>query len=54
MRSQAPPPRDAGERPQDPEGEERYGPLGLERIIKEDGRALILYSRVEPPEKPRR
>jgi hypothetical protein len=53
MRSEAPPPRDPGERPQDPEGEERYGPLRLKRITKEDGRALILYSRVEPPSKPR-
>jgi hypothetical protein len=29
-----------------PPGEpERYGPLVLERIVKDDGRALIRYSR---------
>ena len=25
--------------------EERYGPLSLERVLKEDGRALILFAR---------
>jgi len=28
---------------------ERLGPLALERLSKDDGRALILYSYVEPP-----
>jgi hypothetical protein len=50
MPPQAPPPRDQGERPQDPGSEERYGPLRLKRITKQDGRALIFYSRVAPPE----
>jgi hypothetical protein len=27
---------------------EIYGPLGVERHVKEDGRALILYTRREP------
>jgi hypothetical protein len=30
-------------------GLERYGPLGLRRLRKDDGRALIAYTRVEPP-----
>jgi hypothetical protein len=28
---------------------ERIGPLAIERLSKDDGRALILYSSVEPP-----
>jgi hypothetical protein len=28
---------------------ERYGPLALERHRKDDGRALLLYERVEEP-----
>jgi hypothetical protein len=28
---------------------ERFGPLAIERVAKADGRALILYSRAEPP-----
>jgi hypothetical protein len=27
---------------------ERFGPLTLERLVKEDGRALILFRRSEP------
>lgn len=30
------------------EREERYGPIALTRHVKRDGRALILYTRVEP------
>jgi hypothetical protein len=29
---------------------ERYGPLAVRRLVKDDGRALIVYERVEPPE----
>jgi hypothetical protein len=29
---------------------ERYGPLEVRRLRKDDGRALIVYTRVEPPE----
>jgi hypothetical protein len=29
---------------QPPPPNERYGPLGLVRIVKEDGRVLILFS----------
>lgn len=29
---------------------ERYGPLELRRLVKDDGRALIVYRREEPPE----
>jgi hypothetical protein len=50
MRSQAPPPPDPDKRPRQPEREERFGPLRLRRITKPDGRALILYSRADPPE----
>ena len=28
--------------------EQRAGPLALERLVKPDGRALILYTREEP------
>ncbi len=31
---------------------ERYGPLELRRLVKDDGRALIVYRRDEPPEEP--
>ena len=27
---------------------ERYGPLALDRLHKDDGRSLIIYSRAEP------
>ena len=30
---------------------ERFGPLAIERVAKADGRALILYSRAESPER---
>jgi hypothetical protein len=36
---------------EDAGGEERYGPLSFRRLRKEDGRALIVYSWVEPPER---
>jgi hypothetical protein len=29
---------------------ERYGPLAVRRLVKDDGRALIVYERVEPSE----
>jgi hypothetical protein len=29
---------------------ERLGPVSIERISKDDGRALIVYSAVKPPE----
>ncbi len=32
---------------------ERYGPLDLRRLVKDDGRALIVYERAEPPGRPR-
>ena len=31
-------------------GPEAYGPLTMERQIKQDGRALILYARLESPD----
>jgi len=49
-------PREPGERPREPEGRprepeerprERYGPLAIERRVKDDGRALLLYARAE-------
>jgi hypothetical protein len=38
----------------DPDGasSERYGPLELRRLVKDDGRALIVYSHAEGPEPP--
>ncbi len=27
---------------------ERYGPLEVRRLVKDDGRSLIVYERVEP------
>lgn len=32
---------------QPPPATERYGPLGLVRILKEDGRVLILFSHAQ-------
>ncbi len=29
---------------------ERYGPLAVRRLVKDDGRSEIVYERVEPPE----
>ncbi len=26
---------------------ERYGPVAIERLVKDDGRALILYTRIQ-------
>jgi hypothetical protein len=43
----------AGDTPAEREGEgaqERYGPLRVERHRKDDGRALILYTRPETPQ----
>ncbi|HEV7943612.1 MAG TPA: hypothetical protein VGP17_12525, partial [Solirubrobacteraceae bacterium] len=34
--------------PQPPPPTERYGPLALVRIVKEDGRMLILFSHAAP------
>ena len=39
------PPSDASD-----DKREEFGPLSLRRLTKEDGRALILYSRVEEGE----
>jgi len=36
---------DRGERPAASAAAERYGPLALERHVKDDGRALLLYER---------
>jgi len=33
---------------------ERYGPLQVRRLVKDDGRALIVYRREEPPKEPER
>jgi hypothetical protein len=41
------PPRDGGAPGQAPD--DRYGPLSLERVVKDDGRALILYGHDESP-----
>ncbi len=41
-----PPSRPAGEDGRG-DGAERYGPLALRRLRKDDGRALIVYTRVE-------
>jgi hypothetical protein len=30
--------------------EERFGPLALRRLLKEEGRALILYTRADEPD----
>jgi hypothetical protein len=30
---------------------ERFGPLAIERLLKADGRALLVYSRAEPQER---
>ncbi|MEA2215577.1 MAG: hypothetical protein QOK19_1138 [Solirubrobacteraceae bacterium] len=39
------------ERSSDPARPERYGPLDVTRMRKEDGRALIVYSRTERTER---
>jgi hypothetical protein len=31
-----------------PAAAEKFGPLTLQRLVKEDGRALILFNRNEP------
>jgi hypothetical protein len=37
--------------PATPDGEEeRFGPLALRRLSKEDGRSLILYTRADEPD----
>jgi hypothetical protein len=45
-REPAVPPSDGGA---EAGARERFGPLALERLAKADGRALIVYSRAEPP-----
>jgi hypothetical protein len=50
MRSQGAPPPDPEEPSRQSQEEERFGPLRLRRITKPDGRALIFYSRADPPE----
>jgi hypothetical protein len=30
---------------------ERFGPLALRRLVKDDGRSLIVYERAQPPER---
>jgi hypothetical protein len=40
--------------PSAPPPAEHFGPLLLERIVKDDGRALIRYTRVDPVEPPKR
>ena len=44
MPSSPPPPLD---RPPATEEPERFGPLVLRRLVKDDGRALILFSRAD-------
>ena len=38
---------EGGQREQVDKQDGVYGPLGVERLVKEDGRALILYTRRE-------
>jgi hypothetical protein len=55
MGSEGPPPSQPDERPGSAsEKDERFGPLRLRRTTKEDGRALILYYRIDDPEEPQR
>jgi hypothetical protein len=47
----APPPQQPDEAPQSvvrEVGTERFGPLEVKRYVKADGRALLLFNRVEP------
>jgi hypothetical protein len=46
----APPEQPSATPPDDDEGE-RYGPLIVRRMVKEDGRALIRFDRAEPGER---
>jgi hypothetical protein len=41
-----PPSRPAGDDPRQ-DANERYGPLEVQRLGKDDGRALIVYTRVQ-------
>jgi hypothetical protein len=43
-------PNPADRPPAEEEKEERFGPLAVRRLVREDGRALILYTRVEEPD----
>jgi hypothetical protein len=47
----SPPPAGTPGEPSEPASDdqpvERYGPVALERRVKEDGRALILYSQLD-------
>jgi hypothetical protein len=47
----APEPPGAGDASREADNE-RYGPLELTRVRKDDGRALILYSHDEQPAQP--
>jgi hypothetical protein len=42
-----PSPEPPPDRPPAGEQPERFGPLALRRLVKDDGRALILFSRAE-------
>jgi hypothetical protein len=50
MEARPGPPEDLPDPDPDGASSERYGPLELRRLVKDDGRALIVYSRAEPPE----
>jgi hypothetical protein len=47
----SPPPQPPGpaDRPPVPGDPEHFGPLLLQRLVKADGRALILFSRADGP-----
>ena len=47
--SASPQPGDAAAAPAGEE--ERFGPLAVRRLVKEDGRLLILYTRVDDPDR---
>jgi len=42
-------PRPGEPRPGEPQPGERYGPIAIARHVKEDGRALLLYTRPAEP-----
>jgi hypothetical protein len=46
-----PAPETPPDRPPTGERPERFGPLVLRRLVKDDGRALILFSRAEDGER---
>jgi hypothetical protein len=47
--AELPPPEQRAEIDPQSGGPERCGPVAIARHVKDDGRALILYTRVEPP-----